>query len=117
MNARELLEAYVKAHNEGERTGDFRALVGLMHPDAELRFKGPRVGPFVGRTAIARAFDEDPPGASLRLLGVEASGRTAEAPYGWVGAAAVVAGTLHLEEEGGKIRRLEVRVITGGRDP
>ena len=110
-----VLEAYVSAHNEGVRTGDYSRLAVLLHPEAEMSFKDQLVGPFIGRDSILRAFKETGPGSELRVLDIQSGGTGAEARYGWVGAAATVAGVLRVEERDGKVARIEVRAFGVGR--
>jgi hypothetical protein len=50
------LEKHVARFNEGVRAGEFGAMVAAFSEDAELRFEGIPVGPFVGREAIADAY-------------------------------------------------------------
>ena len=72
-SARELLTAYVKAHNAGFRSGDFEALGELLLPTASMRFHGIEIGPFDNAKAILQAFCEQPPDdevlAVLREIG------------------------------------------------
>ena len=48
-------DGYVAAFNAGVRTGDWRAMLALVHEDATLEFFGIPVGPFHGRAAIRDA--------------------------------------------------------------
>ncbi|HKZ58734.1 MAG TPA: nuclear transport factor 2 family protein [Candidatus Thermoplasmatota archaeon] len=114
MSAESALTAYVDAHNEGVRTADYSRLAALLHAEAEMTFKGQRVGPYIGRDAILRAFKETAPGAELRVLEVQSDRTGAEARYGWVGAAATVAGVLRIEPREGKVARIEVRAFSVG---
>jgi hypothetical protein len=109
VDARALLLAYVEAHNEGWRTGNFARLGQLLDAECELRFKVARAGPFLGRAAIVRAFERDPPGADLHVVGVTGDEARAQAHYGWVGAAASFSGTLTIEAGPQGIRRIDVR--------
>ena len=64
-----LLAVHVERFNEGIRSGDFGPMLSGFATDAELRFEGVPVGPFVGRDAIAEAYRTQPPTDEVRLLG------------------------------------------------
>jgi steroid Delta-isomerase len=96
-----LLERHVANFNEGVRTGDWSALLGLLTDDAELEFVGIPVGPFRGRDAIGAAYAAQPPDDEIVLL--DGGPR-----YAWLGEPERPAGELHLEERDGKIARLRV---------
>ena len=78
---RAVLNRYVHLHNQGVDSGDFSALIELFHSEAEMRFDGIPVGPFLGREAILVAFQENPPDDHLVLL--ESTGAGDAARYGW----------------------------------
>ncbi len=80
---RPLLKEYAFRHNAGVRSGDFSALLEILHSDAEMHFIGIPAGPFLGRAAIARAFREGGPGDELILGDVTASAAEQQASYGW----------------------------------
>lgn len=105
---RELLVAYVDAHNAGVRTGDFESMLALFREDASFEITGLDVGPFVGRRAVRDAFARMPPDDELRLLAVRQSDEErVAATYGW--ARSVGKGTLRLTAAHGSIVRLVVR--------
>jgi hypothetical protein len=91
-------------------SGDFSAMLSLLAPDAELRFVGVDVGPFVGGEAIAQAFRDRPPTDKLQLIGVLGQGSKATAIYGWSAKRDVRAGTLVLTTADGRISRLTISV-------
>jgi hypothetical protein len=106
---RDLLEQYVRLHNEGVRTGDFSKLLALFAPDAVTRFKGIGVGPFSGTSAIAAAFRDHPPEDELELLAhLPRGGR---AVYGWSRRPHLPVGELRLQERSGLISEL---LVTSG---
>jgi steroid Delta-isomerase len=63
-----LLEEHVRRFNEGVRSGDFGPMVAAFTEDGELVFEGIPVGPFIGRPAIAAAYDAQPPDDEIELL-------------------------------------------------
>lgn len=95
--------------NAGVESGDFSPMVELFTPDAELRFEGIAVGPFLGRDAIATAYAEQPPDDQVLAIGppVVAAGRV-EAPYAWRAAPDRRAGVMRVELSGAEITRLTV---------
>jgi len=111
VDARALLAAYVEAHNAGVRCGDFARLVALLEPACEMHFTVVRAGPYIGREAIAHAFQVNPPGAELHTAEITGDAASAHALYGWVGAAATFSGSLRVEAGPGGIRRVEVRAF------
>jgi hypothetical protein len=96
------LEKHVARFNEGVRTGEFGAMVAAFSEDAELRFEGIPVGPFVGREAIADAYRAQPPNDEIVLL-------DGDGTYAWAREPAVPAGRMSLTERDGKITRLVIR--------
>jgi steroid delta-isomerase len=73
-----------------------------------LEFEGVPVGPFVGRLAIAQAYDERPPDDEVRLLGSpRLEGDAVVADYAWA-AEGTRAGRMILTERDGAIAKLVV---------
>src|SRR5262249_14198739 len=102
------LTAHVARFNEGVRTGDFATMLAWFTPDAEMVFEGVPVGPFVGRDAIAAAYERQPPDDEVRLLGTpRTKGDMSAADYAWA-ANGVRAGRMLLTERDGLIARLVV---------
>ncbi|HEY3541088.1 MAG TPA: nuclear transport factor 2 family protein [Gaiellaceae bacterium] len=91
---------YVAAFNAGVRTGDWAAMLALVHDDATLEFVGIPVGPFHGRAAIGEAYMQQPPDDELVLLD--------DTTYAWAREPERPAGELHLEERDGEITRISV---------
>jgi steroid delta-isomerase len=77
-------------------------MVAAFSEDAELRFEGIPVGPFVGRDAIADAYRAQPPDDEIVLLG-------ADGTYAWAGRPGVPAGQMFLTERDDEIARLVIR--------
>jgi|HubBroStandDraft_6_1064221.scaffolds.fasta_scaffold758918_2 hypothetical protein len=109
----DMVHAYATLHNRGVVSGDFRPMLELFHPRAELRFEGIPFGPCLGERAIAEAFSTHPPDDELVILSVTcgASG-SVTAVYGWSTNPESVAGTLRFSVDGGKIKQL---IITNDR--
>ena len=80
--------------------------------DAELAFEGVEVGPYRGKPAIARAYEERPPDDEIRILRTHQSGDDlVVADYAWSADPAARAGTLILRLKDAEIDRL---VVTSG---
>jgi hypothetical protein len=102
----QLVERHVRAFNHGVRTAEWQPLVDLFSDDAELRFENVPVGPFVGRDAIRRAYDERPPDDELVLLGLQADGEhSLVAAFAWSRGGT---GRMLIEHRRGAIERLTV---------
>jgi steroid Delta-isomerase len=84
------------------RSGDFGPMVEAFSEDAELRFEGIPVGPFVGREAIAAAYAAQPPDDEIVLL-------NGDGTYAWAKEPETPAGQLFLTEREGEIARLVIR--------
>ncbi len=102
----DLLEAHVRAFNDGVRTGDWEPMLTRFADGAELRFENAPAGPYLGIDAIRTAYREQPPDDEIRLLGVqETDERTATAAFAWVKGGT---GRLVLAHERGAISALTV---------
>jgi RimJ/RimL family protein N-acetyltransferase/ketosteroid isomerase-like protein len=108
LEAMRLLEDHVERFNDGVRTGDFARMLENFADDATMAFEGVRVGPFVGRDAIAQAYREQPPDDELDVLDSRHDGDTVVAAYAWRREQATRAGELRLTIVGGLITRLVV---------
>jgi RimJ/RimL family protein N-acetyltransferase len=106
----DLLRAYVAAHNDGVRTGNWEGLGPYFAEAAELVFEGPPVGPFRGRDAIVAAYRAQPPDDTVELLEVGEQDGTVTAGYAWSAEPAARAGELGADVRDGEIVRLVVRV-------
>lgn len=101
-----LVEAHVRAFNDGVRTGVWDAMLTRFADDAELRFENVPAGPFVGVDAIRAAYLEQPPDDEIRLLGIQENDeQTAVAAFAWLRGGT---GRLVLEHDGGTVTRLTV---------
>ncbi|HEV8463363.1 MAG TPA: nuclear transport factor 2 family protein [Gaiellaceae bacterium] len=102
----ELMHAHVRAFNHGVESGDWSPMLARFSDDAELHFVGPPAGPFVGRDAIAAAYEEQPPDDRIVLLGVQEEGdHKVVAAYAWEKGGT---GRLELEHDRGAVTRLTV---------
>jgi RimJ/RimL family protein N-acetyltransferase len=106
----DLLQAYVAAHNEGVRTGNWEGLGPYFAEDAELVFEGPPVGPFRGRDAIVAAYRTQPPDDTVELLEVAEQDGAVTAGYAWSADPETRAGELRADLRDGEIVRLVVRI-------
>ena len=103
-----LLHDYVMVHNECVRTGDWEPLAEWFIEDAQLAFEGVPVGPFVGREAIAAAYEAQPPDDEVVIFGTEESGDQVVARYGWLREPGKQAGRMLVTPRDGKIEKLIV---------
>jgi hypothetical protein len=102
----DLLQAHVRAFNNGVRTGDWEPMLGRFAAAAELRFENAPAGPFSGLDAIRGAYRKQPPDDEIRLLGVqERDERTAVAAFAWLNGGT---GQLVLTHDRGEITALTV---------
>ncbi|HEV8102183.1 MAG TPA: hypothetical protein VGP69_00450 [Gaiellaceae bacterium] len=102
----DLLQAHVRAFNDGVRTGDWEPMLGRFAAAAKLRFENTPAGPFIGLEAIRSAYREQPPDDEIRLLGVQdRDERTAVAAFAWLNGGT---GQLVLTHDRGEITALTV---------
>ena len=103
-----LLVRHIERFNEAVRSGDYAPMLAAFASDAEMAFEGVPAGPFVGRDAIAAAYEAQPPTDEVRLLGpARDEDGVIVADYAWA-AQGVRAGRLLLSARDGLITRLVV---------
>jgi len=107
MDGRELLRAHIDSFNDAVRSGDFSVMLERFAPDAELSFEGLPVGPFAGKAAIARAYEQQPPDDTIELLDV-AGDDPVVGRYSWSRDEGAQSGRMLLYERDGLIERLVV---------
>lgn len=110
---RDLLHDHVERFNAGVRTGDWEPMADGFTDDAEMELRGVPVGPFVGRDAIAAAYEQQPPDDELRLLEHRQVEGRIEARYAWLAEPHVAAGEMILTPANGSIRKLVVTFDRG----
>ena len=109
---RELLAAYVEAHNLGVRSGNFDGLAELLLPTASMRFQGIDFGPFGSAEAILQAFRDRPPDDELVVGAVRTTGeRIAEATYAWASAPSKSAGRLRITAQRGLVSAIRIEAF------
>ena len=75
--------------------------------DATVEFVGPPVGPFIGRTAIAEAYESSPPDDTNESYAQHSrDGDDLVVPYRWTATGAT--GTMRFTEHDGRIARLVI---------
>lgn len=67
LTSDELLTNYVKFHNEGVDSYNFKKLIELFSEDAEIYFEKINFGPLIGLNSIAETFKKHPPSDKLIL--------------------------------------------------
>jgi steroid Delta-isomerase len=102
----DLLADHVERFNAGVRSGDFGPMLELFADDAELRFEGVPVGPYLGREAIATAYRERPPDDEIELLETREEDAELVARFAWARDRST--GTMRLARGGDLILRLVV---------
>lgn len=106
MSGSELLEAHVRAFNHGVETGEWDPMLARFADDAEMQFENVPAGPFVGIEAIRRAYREQPPEDTIRLLGVQENDEhTVVAAFAWTKGGT---GRFVLSHDRGSVTRLTV---------
>lgn len=104
-----LLKSYVRLHNLGVRTGDFRSMMTLFAPGAAMVFHGLSFGPLAGREEIRAAFRERAPQDELVLLDLRTPNSVqAEGVYAWRNSPKARAGRLSVRVGAGRITELSV---------
>ena len=112
-SAKELLIAYVEAHNIGVLSGDLTALGDLLLPTASMRLQGIEIGPFDSAEAMLQGFRVHPHDDELVVLSIRAIGdKTAEAIYGWASAPGKSAGLLYVVALRGLISAIRVEAFS-----
>lgn len=97
--------------NQGVRSGDFAPMIDQFAEDAEMYFEGIPVGPFKGKSAIAKAYAEQPPDDEIIILNSR-QGRRNDAivgEYAWSKKSKVKAGEMEIEAVGESITKITIR--------
>ena len=101
------VDEYVRVFNVAVRDGIWSPVVDRFGDDAVLEFVGPPVGPFVGKLAIAAAYDANPPDDEIELAGPgRINGDTLGVPFRWCSSGA--GGMMRFTERFGLIEHLVV---------
>jgi hypothetical protein len=106
--ATELIERHVALFNHGVQSGDFGPMMEHFEHDATLAFRGIPVGPFHGKTAIADAYESQPPTDQIDVLRIGRHRDVITADYAWRARPGVRAGQLRFRASGGKISELVI---------
>ncbi len=106
MSPVELLAWYVALHNLGVETSDFNSALSLFAVDAVFEFRAPLIDSFEGKEAIKQAFAHHPPSTAIILSNVEENSYVATADYADTVDPFTKLGTITLESDGEKIKRI-----------
>ena len=110
---KELLAAYVEAHNAGVRSGDYESLGDLLLPTASMRFHGMEIGPFDSAKAILEGFREHPPDDELVVQSIRAMGdKAVVATYGWASGSGKLVGRLRISAQRDLISAIRIEVFS-----
>lgn len=104
----DLIEGHVALFNAGVRSADFGPMLERFTEDAELRFEGVPVGPFVGKDAIAAAYRTRPPDDEIEVLEMSAQEDKRVVDYAWRREPGKRAGRMMVTTLNGMISRLVV---------
>lgn len=106
----QLLVEHELAFNASVASGEFGPLVALFAPDGGASLQGVPVGPFVGRAAIAAAYDERPPDDTLvvRARRLDPDGAICET-FSWSSDGDAASGEMLVRVADGRIAELVVR--------
>ena len=81
---RALLERHVELYNDAVGTGDFSEFLATFDEDAIMRFDDLPAGPYVGKAAIAEAYETQPPSDTMALIDMqEIGGDAVKATFEW----------------------------------
>jgi hypothetical protein len=105
-----LLRQYVALHNRCVESCDFSPLSKIFHPLAEMHFQGIALGPFIGREAILKAFQNHPPTARIAILEQNTHQSISHATYAWLEDSHRPAGRLHIEANEDMILRITISI-------
>ena len=103
-----VVQGHIARFNAGVNTGDFSSMLAHFTDDAVLAFAGLPVGPFEGREAVARAYRDQPPDDTVRVLDVREDGDEVVARYAWDAAPHKPAGEMRFTLRGTEIAKLLV---------
>lgn len=88
-------------------TGEWGRFVDWFADDAVMKFRGPAVGPYTGKAAIALAYRENPPTDTIELAAdTFTDGEELVVPYRWRATGEL--GTMRFMSIGGLVSRLVV---------
>lgn len=105
------VDDHIREFNGAVLSHDWSAFVGRFTDDAVVEFVGVPAGPYIGRDAIAAAYEQNPPDDTIELAGEPAS-ESGElvVPYRWVTSGET--GRMRFTERGEKIGRLVISFDT-----
>ncbi|MFI5890303.1 nuclear transport factor 2 family protein [Actinoplanes sp. NPDC051513] len=106
MTARKRSRQHVERFNAAVRSGDWDEFLATLAPEAVMSFDGVPVGPFVGRDAIAVAYETNPPTDTMEIRDVEIDSDAEIVRFAWSKGGT---GTLTIRRGAGGITKLAVR--------
>jgi steroid Delta-isomerase len=105
------VDDHIREFNAAVLSHDWSAFVDRFADDAVVEFVGVPAGPYVGRDAIAAAYQQNPPDDTIERAGApRVQAEELVVPYRWVTSGAT--GTMRFSERGQKIGRLVITFDT-----
>ncbi|WP_433361841.1 nuclear transport factor 2 family protein [Actinoplanes sp. CA-142083] len=98
-------QEHIQRFNAAVRSGDWAEFLTTLDPEAVMSFDGVPVGPFVGREAIAAAYEANPPTDTMEIRSLDLDGDTEIVHFAWSKGGT---GTLTIGRGPGGITRLAV---------
>jgi len=96
---------HVAAFNAAVISGDWDTFAARFTDGARMEFVGVPVGPFVGRTAIAAAYAQQPPTDTMVVRELGSDGAADTLRFAWTSGGE---GTLRIRWEGDRVDELVV---------
>jgi len=103
-----LLKDFVECFNRGVETGDFRALLKLLAPDATMTFHGRPRGPYKGRDAIEAGYRLQPPDDEMEIIDTKVRPDHVLVGYSWLREPYVRAGEMRMTMADGMVSSIEI---------
>jgi steroid delta-isomerase len=103
MNQR--VREHLERFNTAQRSGQWAPFVATFTEDAAMSFAGVPAGPYQGRDAIGRAYEQQPPSDTMSATSVATEGDTDVVRFTWDAGGT---GTMTLRWRDGQVAALHV---------
>ena len=108
MTPGELLQKYILFHNYGIESGDFAPMLELFDVNAVIEFEDERIGKFEGIEMIAGVFRRQSPTLNLSISDIKEEDDTVTADYSDENDPNTRLGSIKLESDNRRIKRLYI---------